>query len=118
MTSALWACSSLVCKARNFDSSSRTHVGTDEIHFRPPIPPVFNILGGAGAYSALGARLLSPPPLSKSVGGIVDAGTDFPLELRETISSWRTSCLLRETPDRLTTRGWNGYGENEQRGMR
>lgn len=24
--------------------------------------------------------------------------------------------LLRETPDRLTTRGWNGYGEHEHRG--
>jgi len=64
----------------------------------------------------LGARLFSPPPLSKSVGWIVDAGRDFPVELREVIGRWETTCVVRETPERLTTRGWNGYGENEQRG--
>ena len=88
----------------------------DEIHYKPPRPPVYNILGGAGSYSALGARLFSPPPLSKSVGWIVDAGRDFPVELREVIGRWETTCVVRETPERLTTRGWNGYGENEQRG--
>ncbi|KAF1811773.1 Ribokinase-like protein [Eremomyces bilateralis CBS 781.70] len=90
----------------------------DEIHFPPPKDPVYNILGGAGSYSALGARLLSPPPLSRSVGWIVDAGSDFPVELREEINRWRTSCVFRETPDRLTTRAWNGYMENEYRAFK
>ncbi len=76
----------------------------------------YNILGGAGSYSAVGARIFSPRPLSKSVAWIVDVGSDFPDELREFIIRWETSCLLRETPERLTTRGWNGYGDNEQRG--
>lgn len=48
---------------------------------------------------------------------MVDCGSDFPPELRETIATWDTGVLIRETPDRLTTRGWNGYGENEHRGM-
>lgn len=59
---------------------------------------------------------MSPPPLSRSVGWIVDCGSDFPDQARETIKHWDTSCLLRETPHRLTTRGWNGYGDNEHRG--
>ncbi|TLD38854.1 gb [Venturia nashicola] len=90
----------------------------DEIYFPPPKPPVKNILGGAGAYSALGARIFSPPPLSKTVSWIVDCGSDFPIELRQAIAQWDTSCLLRETPERLTTRGWNGYGENEHRAFK
>ncbi|KAJ4405205.1 hypothetical protein N0V91_005363 [Didymella pomorum] len=90
----------------------------DEIEFPPPKPPVKDIVGGAGSYSALGARIFSPPPLSKSVGWIVDCGSDFPAELRDSIASWDSGVLIRETPDRLTTRGWNGYGENEHRAFR
>ncbi|KAA6407086.1 MAG: hypothetical protein FRX48_09152 [Lasallia pustulata] len=90
----------------------------DEIHFPPPQPPVFNIIGGAGSYSALGARLFSPPPLSSKVGWVVHAGADFPEPLRKSIMSWNTSCALIETPDRLTTRGFNKYGHDEFRGFR
>jgi hypothetical protein len=89
----------------------------DEIEFPPPKPPVKDILGGAGSYSALGARVFSPPPQSKSVGWIVDCGSDFPDELRDVIASWESGAVIRETPHRPTTRGWNGYGENEHRGM-
>lgn len=88
----------------------------DDIEFPAPTEAVNNILGGAGSWSALGARLFSPPPKSKSVGWVVDAGSDFPVELRQTIQSWETSCVLRETPNRKTTRGRNIYGENEERG--
>jgi len=88
----------------------------DDIEFPPPKEPVKDILGGAGSWSALGARLFSPPPKSKSVGWVVDAGLDFPVELRQIIQSWETSCVLRETPERKTTRGHNTYGENEERG--
>ncbi|KAF2025650.1 Ribokinase-like protein [Setomelanomma holmii] len=90
----------------------------DEIEFMPPTPPAKDIVGGAGAYSALGARLFSPPPESKRVGWIVDCGSDFPEELYRYIDGWNTSCLMRQTPDRLTTRGWNGYGENEHRAFK
>lgn len=78
--------------------------------------PFVNIPGGAGTYSALGARVLSPWPQSKSVGWIVDAGHDFPSPLRDMIASWNTGVLIRPR-DGLTTKGWNGYGENEHRGM-
>jgi hypothetical protein len=88
----------------------------DEIEF-PSAPTVYNILGGAGTYSAIGARLLSPGAQSRSVGWVADAGNDFPQALRETINSWGTGCFWRETPQRKTTRGWNGYGENEHRGQ-
>ncbi|OAG19287.1 Ribokinase-like protein [Alternaria alternata] len=91
----------------------------DEIEFPPPKPTVKDIVGGAGSYSALGARIFSPPPQSESVGWIVDCGSDFPPELRDFIAQWRTGVLVRKTPERLTTRGWNGYtGENEHRAFR
>nr|OQO25739.1 hypothetical protein B0A51_10203 [Rachicladosporium sp. CCFEE 5018] len=83
----------------------------------PDQTPQKNIIGGAGTYSAIGARLLSPPPSSRSVGWIVDTGTDFPPELREIIASWQTGVLLRPR-DALTTRGWNGYGENDHRAFK
>ncbi|KEY64515.1 hypothetical protein S7711_09640 [Stachybotrys chartarum IBT 7711] len=81
----------------------------DDIDFVPPTPPVRNVAGGAGTYSALGARLFSPPPLSNSVGWVVDQGSDFPSEITALIESWGTSAVLRSDPERLTTRGWNGY---------
>ncbi|KAF2279293.1 Ribokinase-like protein [Westerdykella ornata] len=90
----------------------------DEIEFPPPKPPVKDIIGGAGSYSALGARLFAPPPRSRAVGWIVDCGSDFPKELRAAIHSWDTGVLIRETPQRVTTRGWNGYGEHEHRAFR
>ncbi|KAI1415773.1 Ribokinase-like protein [Hypoxylon sp. FL1857] len=90
----------------------------DEIEYLPPTPPVRDILGGAGTYSALGARLFSPPPLSNSVGWIIDKGSDFPQPLEDLISTWETSVLIRPTPERLTTRGWNGYDEHQNRAFR
>ncbi|KAM0712506.1 hypothetical protein Q7P37_011603 [Cladosporium fusiforme] len=92
----------------------------DDIYPPPSAPdqtPQTNIIGGAGTFSAIGARLFSPPPKSKSVGWIIDAGTDFPSDLQSTISSWDTGVLVRarKAP---TTRGWNGYGENEHRAFK
>ncbi|KAH9870982.1 hypothetical protein J1614_006556 [Plenodomus biglobosus] len=79
---------------------------------------IIDILGGGGAYSALGARIFSPSPKSKTVGWIVDCGSDFPPELRDLIAHWDSGVLIRETPGRLTTRGWNSYGEHEHRAFR
>ncbi|KAK3192588.1 hypothetical protein K4F52_001387 [Lecanicillium sp. MT-2017a] len=87
----------------------------DDIDFIPPTPPVKDILGGAGTYSALGARLFSPSPLSQSVGWIVDKGSDFPPALTKLIDSWDTTAVYRLDPDRLTTRGWNGYEGTDQK---
>ncbi|KAI5466540.1 Ribokinase-like protein [Mariannaea sp. PMI_226] len=87
----------------------------DDIDFVPPTPPVKNILGGAGTYSALGARIFSPPPISSSVGWIVDQGSDFPPALSSLIDSWSTSALFRHDGLRLTTRGWNGYDSVDEK---
>ncbi|KJK83395.1 hypothetical protein H634G_01524 [Metarhizium anisopliae BRIP 53293] len=81
----------------------------DDIEFQPPTPPVRDVPGGAGTYSALGARLFSPPPLSRSVGWVVDKGFDFPNKLSTLIDNWDTGAVIRDDFDRLTTRGWNGY---------
>ncbi|KHN97850.1 Carbohydrate/purine kinase [Metarhizium album ARSEF 1941] len=81
----------------------------DDIDFRPPTEPVRGVLGGAGTYSALGARLFSPPPLSRSVGWVVDKGFDFPGKLSSLIDNWDTGAVVRQDHSRLTTRGWNGY---------
>ncbi|KAF2207547.1 hypothetical protein CERZMDRAFT_88396 [Cercospora zeae-maydis SCOH1-5] len=79
--------------------------------------PKLNVIGGAGTYSAIGARLFSPPPISKSVGWIVDAGTDFPDELTHIIASWDTGVVIRPRPA-PTTRGWNGYSGNQHRAFK
>lgn len=99
----------------------------DEIHWLTPgatsLPPKYDLVGGAGTYAALGARLvLSDAPASasdaKAVSWIVDVGSDFPIQVRNAIESWKTDCVFREDTTRLTTRAWNGYGEHEYRGFR
>ncbi|CAK7271220.1 hypothetical protein SEPCBS119000_004489 [Sporothrix epigloea] len=91
----------------------------DEIEYLPPKPPVRDILGGGGAYAALGARLFSPAPtLSQTVGWIVDKGSDFPEAMGDLVESWKTAVVMRYDPNRLTTRGWNGYDEAERRAFR
>ncbi|KAJ4361471.1 hypothetical protein N0V85_009405, partial [Neurospora sp. IMI 360204] len=88
----------------------------DEIEYPPPRPPSTDVLGGAGSYSALGARLFSPAPdLSRTVGWIVDQGSDFPQTITDLINGWSTSAVFRHDPTRLTTRGWNGYVDSSER---
>ena len=92
----------------------------DEIEFYEKYKkPKTNLIGGAGTYAALGARLLiacSPSQrLSRSVSWIVDMGSDFPIEIKNTIETWNTQCIFRDDPKRLTTRAWNGYGDKDFR---
>lgn len=87
----------------------------DDIDFPEPENSVKDVFGGAGSYSALGARLFSPPPLSRTVGWVVDQGSDFPPQIASTIDAWGTSALLREDASRFTTRGWNGYEGTDQK---
>ncbi|KLJ11122.1 hypothetical protein EMPG_13573 [Blastomyces silverae] len=100
---------------RNVDFCTLGMFIIDEIEFEAPKPPVKNIIGGAGSYAAVGARMVAGREHSQSVSWIVDAGSDFPVEIRQIISSWDTSCILRESSERLTTRAWNCYGPNEKR---
>ncbi|KAK9365876.1 Ribokinase-like protein [Lipomyces kononenkoae] len=89
----------------------------DEIH-HPDGTSQYNVIGGAGTYAAFGARYFLPQPLSKGVGWCVDAGSDFPGVVRKELSSLQTTMIFREDQTRLTTRGWNGYGENDFRAFR
>ena len=88
----------------------------DEIHYLPPKLPVKGIIGGAGSYAAIGARLFRKPRFSHLVGWIIHVGSDFPPDLLKQIKSWETDVNLIETNDRLTTRAWNKYGVDERRG--
>ncbi|KAJ9630106.1 Double-stranded RNA-containing particles stability [Knufia peltigerae] len=80
--------------------------------------PVQKILGGAGTYAALGARLAAGRKNSHAVSWIVDMGSDFPSEFRALIDTWRTSCIFRLDMGRLSTTAWNGYGPNEFRAFK
>lgn len=100
----------------NEDVKKQANLPTkDEIEYQPPRPAERDILGGAGSYSALGARLFSPAPdLSKTIGWVVDQGSDFPPAVADLIDSWDTSALVRHDDTRLTTRGWNGYVDSNE----
>lgn len=90
----------------------------DEIHYQPPKQPDIDVMGGAGLYTALGARLFRPPPSSLKVGWVVHRGHDFPSKMKETIESWGTSCKFIETPHRVTTRAWNRYEQDGYRSFK
>lgn len=61
--------------------------------------------------------MFSPgPELSRRCGWIVDAGKDFPDDLRDTVREWGMRSVIREDAERMTTRGWNSYVDGE-RGM-
>lgn len=88
----------------------------DDIHYLDA-PSQTSIIGGAGTYSAIGARLFSPPPQSSQVGWIIDAGPDFPQHVLDIINSWRSHAVIRPR-DGSTTRGWNGYDANQVRAFK
>ena len=88
----------------------------DEIEYAGKHAPVDCIIGGAGTYAALGARLVAGRERAHQVSWTVDVGSDFPYQFRSVLESWQTDCVFRVDGSRLTTRAWNGYGENEYRG--
>ena len=89
---------------------------TDEIEYTDGKARAESIIGGAGTYATIGARLVAGQENARLVGWIVDVGSDFPPEFRTMIDSWQTNCMYRHNETRLTTRAWNGYGPNEYRG--
>ena len=88
----------------------------DDIYYPIPRLPARDVLGGAGSYAALGARLIAGEARSSAVGWTIHEGDDFPEALKEQIAAWETSCNSIRTPLRSTTRGLNVYKENEVRG--
>ena len=93
-----------------------THSQPDEIQHLNSSAALQRIIGGAGTYAALGARLAAGRTHADAVGWIVDKGSDFPSDFKDLIETWGTRCVFRFDAARLTTRAWNGYGENEYRG--
>ena len=85
----------------------------DEIHHAQGRPPAYDVLGGAGTFAVLGARIFRQPPLSANVGWVIHKGYDFPEEIRQQIESWETGVLWVETPQRQTTRALNEYGKGD-----
>lgn len=68
----------------------------DEVHFAPLAdgvapsrPHALDIAGGAGSYAAIGARIMSPDKAAAGIGWVVDAGHDFPPEVRQVSSATR-----------------------------
>ncbi|KAK5192176.1 hypothetical protein LTR92_008123 [Exophiala xenobiotica] len=90
----------------------------DQIEYLNGRVPAEKILGGAGTYAALGARLAAGEANSKYVSWIVDMGSDFPPEFKVLIDAWQTRCTFRLDMSRLSTTAWNGYGPNEYRAFK
>lgn len=88
----------------------------DEIDYGDTSTPRSWLIGGAGTFAALGARITTGRDDARRVGWIIDMGSDFPTTFKDIVESWNTSCLFRADGNRLTTRAWNGYDENEERG--
>lgn len=72
-------------------------------------PPQINIIGGAGTYAIIGARIISPLSQASKISGIIDMGSDFPSEIKQELDTWKTGTIFRNNPNRLSTRGVNIY---------
>lgn len=88
---------------------------SDEIDYGGTKELQDTIIGGAGTYAVIGARIVAEYSPER-IGWIVDIGSDFPPGFQTLIETWETSCIFRTDMTRLTTRAWNGYGPNELRG--
>src|ERR1700694_3368157 len=101
----------------DFVSLVRFHIGSliqgmfiiDEIYRDDGVQLGNDLPGGAGTYALIGARFFNPPPESKRLSMIIDMGNDFPANTLASIQRLQCSILLRQTPDRRTTRGYNLY---------
>ena len=78
-------------------------------------PPLHDILGGAGTYATVGARLFCHGDASTRIGFVVHAGNELSQKLRDEIASWKTGTHIIETPNRKTTRGKNVYVDGIRR---
>lgn len=78
----------------------------DELHL-PSGQVLQDCIGGSGAYSTLGARIVTPIKCDR-VGASITAGNDFPDEVLELIGSWGLTLELI-LDDRKSTRGLLEY---------
>lgn len=119
----LWACLPLVRLANSNQKANQAHliVVLDDIVFSANVAEsaksqdLSGILGGAGTYAVLGARLFAAED-TKRVGWVVHTGSDFSTKVREEVDSWNIYTRYISTPERLTTRAKNTY-KGELRGF-
>ena len=67
---------SIVTTLGMFIIDENRYLDTDE-------PPQVNIICGAGTYAIIGARIISPLSKANKISGIIDMGTDFPIEIKK-----------------------------------
>ncbi|BFZ57552.1 hypothetical protein PYCC9005_004604 [Savitreella phatthalungensis] len=75
---------------------------------------VDDVIGGAGTFAAIGARMFSRPydgEYDDTVGFIVDYGQDTPASVEVQLRSYGLDLLVRRDASRLCTRGLNTYTE-------
>ncbi|KAK9414015.1 putative Carbohydrate kinase PfkB domain-containing protein [Seiridium unicorne] len=92
--------------ASSIDFVSLGMVVLDELRL-PDGRTLQNCIGGSGAYSTLGARIVTNSP--ESVGSFILAGNDFPDEVTELIRGWGLTSELKLNHDRNSTRGLLKY---------
>ncbi|KAK4175528.1 Ribokinase-like protein [Triangularia setosa] len=79
----------------------------DEIRF-PDGKILYDVPGGSGLYSTLGARLAVADATNR-IGCLVLAGRDFPASVVNTLKGWDITLRLQQADDRLSTRGLLQY---------
>ncbi|KAI1505070.1 Ribokinase-like protein [Biscogniauxia marginata] len=70
---------------------------------------LYDTIGGSGAYSTLGARLVTHPARAHEVGCFVLAGQDFPKPIIALLKGWDITVDINVDNDRLSTRGQLEY---------
>ena len=82
----------------------------DDIYQYPPVlQPLYGIVGGAGPYAAIAARMFNPGERSGRVGLILHEGRDFPKIAKEQIEALNMWTKFIDRADSNTTRGSNVY---------
>lgn len=76
----------------------------DELHL-PGSATMYDVPGGSGTFSTLGARIVAGREHANEVGCIVMAGDNFPETIRGLFESWGTDLVVAAVPGRQCTRG-------------
>ena len=75
------------------------------------------VLGGAGTYAVIGARMMAGPRDANTISWVVHVGNDFPASVKDEIDSWGIRTMYIDTLNRPTTKARNSY-RGEDRGFK
>lgn len=78
----------------------------------PSRPTEYNVPGGSGAFSVLGARLVAGRDRSAQVGCYILAGNDFPQPVLQRFESWGVDLEVTVDSTRQSTRGLLEYQDS------